>query len=247
MKSSSIFRSLTPSEMMGYAVVIGEESEIKTLYERYGNSSLYKAIMHDAISGDPTLPVIDYLLSLGVDTNYVEYGYQDTPLMKICEKGKIDIAASLIKAGALLNPKEGESLVLAITNGNLNMVKFLVEMGADVNIGDGRPIKRAILEEEIDIIKYLLDLKTDPNRLILSPTILLYAAETDNIEIVDLLLDSGVDINAADDDGDTALFVALDGQNIELCEHLLAKGASVNERVKGQLTSLQSLLNLFET
>ncbi|MGH9764929.1 MAG: ankyrin repeat domain-containing protein, partial [Blastocatellia bacterium] len=75
-------------------------------------------------------------------------------------------------------------------------------------------------------------------------TVLMTAVgEGDNVKGAELLLDRGVDVNAVNDDGDTALMnAAVYGS--QLCvELLIRRGANVNARNKQGMTALKAALH----
>jgi hypothetical protein len=61
---------------------------------------------------------------------------------------------------------------------------------------------------------------------------LTYAAATGNLGVVKSLLRSGIDLNAQNRDGSTALYGAVVGGQVQVIEYLLAQGADVNLRNK---------------
>ncbi|PQA79790.1 hypothetical protein C5F52_28310 [Limnohabitans sp. TS-CS-82] len=61
-----------------------------------------------------------------------------------------------------------------------------------------------------------------------APDALVIAASDGNGRLVDYLLESGHDINIRDDEGRTALFVAVDATYYGLAVHLLERGADAN-------------------
>ena len=65
------------------------------------------------------------------------------PLYRAAEKGHVDVAKLLIKAGAIVNQasKDGESpLYIAASNGHVDLVKVIIEAGGDVNQAKRQPI-----------------------------------------------------------------------------------------------------------
>lgn len=56
------------------------------------------------------------------------------------------------------------------------------------------------------------------------------AAKTENIEVIQFLLNKGADINECDQFGDTALLIAVAGKNIPLIKYLVEHGANVNPK-----------------
>ena len=74
---------------------------------------------------------------------------------------------------------------------------------------------------------------TDP-----SPERLVLAARYGQMESVDYLLEGGMDVNAKDAYGNTALIAAASNEQSEMVTHLLAAGANVNAANKKELTAL---------
>ena len=60
----------------------------------------------------------------------------------------------------------------------------------------------------------------------------MFAATKGSIEIADLLLKKSADVNAQDDDGNTALIMAVGNGNRDLIRNLLAAGAKPSLRNK---------------
>ena len=61
---------------------------------------------------------------------------------------------------------------------------------------------------------------------------LTYAAATGSLGVVKRLLRSGIDLNAQNSDGSTALYAAVVGGQVQVIEYLLVQGADVNLRNK---------------
>ena len=95
------------------------------------------------------------------------------------------------------------------------MVKFLVENKASVNAADqfgGTPLFSACSNPNVDIVRYLIDHKASVNVQVTNfigskLTPLLTASHVS--ELVQLLIDSGADLGAQDEQGLTALEMAM--------------------------------------
>ena len=100
------------------------------------------------------------------------------------------------------------------------------------NLGD---ILKPKLKE--DIIKQLSNLCREEKE-----DKLFNAIYDDQLEIVKYLIEAGVNINAKDKDGDTALMLASIYNNLNMVKYLIEKGANINyKNVYGQTASLYAI------
>ena len=157
-------------------------------------------------------------------------GGELTPLVYAARAGSIDAARVLLDAGADVNQvtRYGWSALLAATqNRNYQLAKFLIERGADVNLankGGWTPLYLATDNRNLEGGDY-------PTR----------APDMDDLEFIELLLDSGADPNARviestetrtvftnqwlDEEGATAFLRASQSGDVELMRLLLENGA----------------------
>lgn len=175
--------------------------------------------LHDAaIKGQ--LAVARFLLDYNADVNarisspVANDGRdQQTALHLAAEAGHKAMAELLLERGALINStdKYGRTaLFLAVANGYQAVARSLISHGADVQL---------------------------PNfQSAASP--LHIAAQSDNLAMVRLLLESKADINSADSSGMTPLMSAVTGNRLEIAEFLIARGADVQAKAKGGGTAL---------
>ena len=110
-------------------------------------------------------------------------------------------------------------------------------------------LTKAVKDGNTDLVRRLLDLGADPdlqvpirrrNRI---RNNLIRATLEDNLEIVELLLAAGADVNAKDVYGNTALIWASNKGNLDIVELLLASGANVNETNSSGYTALEYAVN----
>ena len=140
-----------------------------------------------------------------------------TALMLACEGGHLEVVQLLLKANANPNhEQEGTgitALIIAANKGFSDIVQQLLEYGADPNIGDknGRTaIHYVIMLDDTEI--------PQPNEKMMS----------DKLEILQLLIVKGINVNIKDRNEVTALMIASINGFTEAVKLLLQAGADPN-------------------
>ncbi|ELR23404.1 Ankyrin repeat and SPRY domain containing protein, partial [Acanthamoeba castellanii str. Neff] len=133
----------------------------------------------------------------------------------------------------------GNHLLSAIgSDDRLDVVKWLVETkGMPVNAAnsEGTPLHFAVLRKATTIAHYLISRGADVNLITKSgDNILIYAALTDNLELLQHLLSPQfkglkLSINDPNKDGMTPLLVACKSASLEVVEFLASQGASLDQ------------------
>lgn len=177
---------------------------------RRGNTPLHQA----SVKG--YLPIVLELLIKNPNVNRVNQN-GDTPLHFASETGRLEIIDKLVDAGANVNIQNMSSttpLHFACLNGYLEVINRLVDAGADVNIQTlwgQTPLFLAINRNRnsVEIVERLLALGANVNMGgdIENGTPLHKACYLDNIDIVNILLGAGADVNIQDNEGRTPLDV----------------------------------------
>lgn len=135
------------------------------------------------------------------------------------------------------NTMNSDMLVLqyAAEYSNVDIVKLLIDHGADplqTNIHGQDAMGSAIIGNNIEIVQYFLDNHFDASYVnvddnVFQRTPLMYAAGHERPEITQLLINSGADLNAQDQMGQTALMWAASYNHVETARVLLENGADI--------------------
>lgn len=190
-----------------------------------------KSLLHYAVTGS-ALDVISYLLSLDINVNMIDQ-HGETPIFDCARKGKIQIAKLLISKFANINVENrvGELPIhLAAFKGNLDMIKLLVQSGAYLNKAtseDKYPVHYAIGGGQHEVIDYILKQSKQNYYLkdTYGDTLLHHATKTNNVVMIDALLNQNLNPNALNDQFETPIFNAVRFGSVETIRLLLASDA----------------------
>ncbi len=176
------------------------------------------------------------------------HGYpQRTALQIAIENGHSSTATYLIKQAKADVNIAGEhnvtALHLAVGRGSLEMVKLLCVAGAQVDGKNGNgqtALQCAIDQGHLSIAEYLIrEAKADVNKAQeANHSALHLAAINGSTDMVNLLLNEGVPIEAKGFDGRTALHEASRHCRLSTVECLVRRGACVNQRSDSGWTPL---------
>jgi len=177
--------------------------------------------------------------------------YGVTPLLQASRTGDAPIISLLVKAGANIkqtNPDGVTPLMSAARSGKLDAVRLLLEAGADPNAADTYQEETALMwaavEGHDEVVKALLKAGADPNLTARATTIydrkhadhpsggftaLMFAARNGHEAIVRTLMQGGANPNIYNDDGATAMIIAIVNDRFDLAKTLLDLGAKAND------------------
>ena len=180
----------------------------------------------------------------GAKIPYVGPHYE-SPGIKLWEgvyKNNYKMVESAFKEGADVNIKNDKGqwfLFVAVENDNVRMVNLLLEKGVDVNVTNdynNTALFIAAINGREDVVKLLLEKGADINKATIDgETILMGAINYDEEEVIKILLayDEGgvrVDLNARNNNGETALIRAVENGNTDIFTTLVEAGADMKIR-----------------
>jgi ankyrin repeat protein len=168
--------------------------------------------------------------------------HMQPPLHQAVQNNDLPTIKELILAGANINApnQDGDTpLNLAVEFEREEAVQLLVQLHANLNKIDGlgyTPLHNAILFNNFTLVNFFLASKADPNitNTATGNTPLHSATNQGLVEIVQLLIAYGVDINKTNKDGDNAIAAAsLEKQDVQHCVSLLiAAGSHIHQAYK---------------
>jgi len=126
------------------------------------------------------------------------------------------------------NEENGYALFEALFHDRLEAVKMLLDAGANPN--NVELLALALLKGSREMVEMLLEAEADANMSMDGETPLYGAVRFGHLEIVELLLDHGADIDAklSEQTYGNALSAAMDPEKIQIARLLLKRGADVN-------------------
>jgi len=192
-------------EMTKHLMKIGADPSLSS---KDGNTALHYSVLSGSIE------LLDLLVNQGllvVDTENKE-GY--TPLQLAARAGLIEAADFLLSKAANPNHRDAigfSPLHEAVIHNYPDMVSLLIEKGADVDIQVNKG-------NDLDATKGASSLHLT----------VLY----NRFEILPILFDNKVFTARRNDDGYTAVMLAIEENNIEMLEELLTAGASVDNDIE---------------
>ncbi|MCP3898459.1 MAG: hypothetical protein GY707_01850, partial [Desulfobacteraceae bacterium] len=164
-----------------------------------------------------------------------------TALMAAISEGHINIVKTLIEKNADVNIKNNSgytALAMAISSGHIDIIQVLLKNKADTKKRIG-PYGATHLEfaanlGKVDIVKLFLKKENKIN----DTNVFLSAIYNGNLKMIKILLKVGVDVNAADKHGETALMKAVICCEHEIVKELVENGADVNAKAENGITAL---------
>ena len=192
-----------------------------------------------AIKSDSTAAV-GFLVKKGADINKID-GLTIVPAVHSCRSP--EMIAFVASIGADLNAKDSNGNTLLHLTKDLKMIRALIAAGADINATNRlneTALFAAVASADFEKSKLLIDKGIDISVKSVSGELPIHNApyisknDPDTAEIdahkkiIELLMNAGMDINAADNRGTTPIFAA---GSFDMIKFMVSKGAKLN--VKG--------------
>jgi ankyrin repeat protein len=142
--------------------------------------------------------------------------------------GYLGIVRELIFQSVDLNAQQNNgftALMYAAARGNLDILQILLAAGADVNIKErsgATALSQAAAWEHLEIVSLLLSAGAEVNGIDNEEgsAPLINAICSGRIQIVKILLDAGANPNLRDENGKTAIEIAIEHQKLEIADFL---------------------------
>lgn len=180
--------------------------------------------------------LVQILVEAGADINIVDDEQLGmTPLIMACQRGNAEIVRLLLDSGANIN-LSCEFGFTPLTNAcvyeQIEIVRLLVERGADVNLPSlegENPLSVAIESDNLQIVQILLDAPTININQIdgLDQPHLIKAVLVGSDEIIEMLINSGANVNIANETNQTPLMDAVEDRKISAVKILLFHDAII--------------------
>jgi ankyrin repeat protein len=242
------------STPLGAAVLKGDISNVSKLLQAGADpnpSAWHQTPVMVIAARKGHVEIVQALIAAGSNVNR---GFDELPLHTAAKKGHLEVVRLLLESGADVEGYEEDywtALMSASSAGHLPIVQLLVEGGADVNAwSQGEtPLMLAASGVHREIYKFLYPLVSEEIRNIgdrdaekeMAKTLkyrsreqnkalqkLIDAAMYGNLNQVQELIASGVDVNAIATCNRTALSLAIQGGKIPVIQALLDAGADPN-------------------
>ncbi|KAF1940076.1 ankyrin [Clathrospora elynae] len=183
---------------------------------------------------------LHYLLENGISPN--KYHQTQSPLTVAAENGQLLCASYLVEAGANVDyagdhdEAADTALTHATRSGHSHVVLLLIESNADLDAGLIPPIFAAVFHGRPSIARQLLSAGCDPDVRYKNQTAIMTAVHENRMDIAELLMLGGADLNARYGIGsETLLSTALWYRNWEFAAKLMGKGAAVTHTLLIQI------------
>ena len=220
--------------------VLLEAGADTNITETYGHTCLHKAV--NANCDEQTVQAI---IDHGADVNATNKD-NETALLIACMNGETDAINVLLEAGADTNITEtdGHTCLHIAVNANCGKraVQAIIDHGADVNATNKKNVTASMIacdKGNIDIINILMSVVDADGDTCLHKAV----GRSCGKEVLQTMVDHGVNVNAANTYNITALMIACDKGDVDAINVLLKAGADTNIAQTGGYTCLHKAVS----
>lgn len=204
--------------------------------------------LHMVLRNPDMRQIAKILVEAGAPINESD-NHKRTALSVACIRGDLQAVACLLQLGATLDCEGGRPspLHLACQNNHCDIVECLLDKGVPVdNSWEGfTALELACQSGAADVVDLLIKKGADSALNERGQGLLQLACQKDNPVTLHLLLDTGLDINARDSTGRTALAVAIERGNLDQIRVLLDRGADRSSGLKLVATAKSDIATTF--
>jgi len=193
------------------------------------------------------LSIVQYLLECHGNNNFKSENEIQDIFDILFEHNYLNIFEYFIHNIIDINDITGELLKLVVSRNNIDYLKILVEHNININLKDKNeysPLSRAIHIRNESMVIYLLEKGADINNVNQHIEVLRNIAFFDEFNILKILVEHRLDINAKDMYNDIPIIYAISNRNTRFVEYMLQHGADVHY-IKNRNETLSSINKLF--
>ncbi|MDL2283611.1 ankyrin repeat domain-containing protein [Oxalobacter sp. OttesenSCG-928-P03] len=209
------------------------------LLEKGADPNLVSRAAHPFLMalGKGDLDIISLMIKKGADIRATDSDGREG-LSRAAEKGRADVVKLLLDAGAKADAKDkdGQTALYYVLWRNpkaVDVARLLLEKGASTTVAPKTPALGVVSwrKDNLDMILLLLEYKARPVSGKDQETLLIWAVRMGSMPLLNAAVNAGVDIRARNEDGESALEVAVKVKRADMVQRLLATGAPVNGSV----------------
>ncbi len=195
--------------------------------------------------------IYDYFLSKGVNANTAN-SEGNLPIHHAAGRNKLQMVRFLAQKTNQLNAANAAGqtpLMIAVERNSPEVISYLLDQGADTNTTDkaGHTLGYYLIKSYRDVASFeqKLNLLTkkgyDPGHLQQDKSTLWHlAVEKNSVPLLEIINTLGLDINARDDQGNTALhYAAMKANHTDVLRYLISKGADIRTKTEFEETAYQ--------